>query len=350
MPHNDGMKMTPLDRRGFVRPIYRRAAFDPAALDPAALSTAGPGSAASGSAAPWSSTVLRGVCLVAMGCALGLVSSPALAETDDAEADPRPQPAAGSTGEKNEIDVKQELREYARAQVTSFGVGGFATPASDFGSEGGVAIGGLRFGSLTRSYSAENWQLELGNGVGFEVEGYSLHNLLELEGAISPIIGGSLIDFDLDVNSNTQSHDYVSWAVHADAGIRLGSKHGPCFIALVGGTGLNSGNQSLGAGDWFRWETGYLVQGLCGPLALGVSARHIDDERGTVAHFVASSQLMFGEKKRFGVGATLSVTGYEATADYASVFESPLLALNSDITQTMIRGTLLFSFDECRAK
>lgn len=283
--------------------------------------------------------------------------SPQASETSEPASPPAnpgapPEPQRRPAVRNQKTDGKDSPEKLGREPFSSYGVGGFASPNSDFGSEGGVVLAVQRYGSTQRWYSTEIGQIELGNGVGISGEGYHLYNLLELEGPVSPIVGGSLFDFDLDLNSNRESHDYVSWAMHADAGLRFGPKRGTCFAALTGGAGLNSGTQSRGPGGWFRGETGALLQGMCGPFALGLSARHIDDDDGTVAQLVASTRLNFGEHQRFGLGAALSVTGYELGGGYTSVFEDPRLALHSELTQTMVRATFLFRFgeEECKAE
>jgi ketosteroid isomerase-like protein len=139
---------------------------------------------------------------------------------------------------------------------------------------------------------------------------------------------------------NEKSHDYFSWTMHADAGLRLGNKRS-CFIAATTGVGLNSGTQSLGPGDWFRTETNLHLSSVCGPIAAGLSLRNIDDAAGTVAQALATLGVFFDKRQRFGVGAALAVTGYSAGGDYAAVYEQPFLPFDSNIRQTMLRLTFV---------
>ena len=141
-----------------------------------------------------------------------------------------------------------------------------------------------------------------------------------------------------DVNSNTQSHDYLSWAMHADAGLRAGNERS-CFAAASTGIGVNSGSQSLGPGGWFRTETNLHASGVCGPVALGLSLRNIDDDRGTVAHALATLAVFVDDKHRFGFGAALSATGYAEGGGYSTVYEAPFAGFDSDIPAGDLRGS-----------
>lgn len=219
-------------------------------------------------------------------------------------------------------------------------LGGFGTPNSSFGSEGGVVVGSQSYGGR-RSYAVTASQVELGNGVGAMLQGFRTWNTVELRSLVSPVIGLNPLELDADVNTNTQSHDYLSWTMHADAGARVGNERS-CFAAATTGIGLNSGSQSLGSGDWFRLETNLHASGVCGPVALGISLRNIDDERGTVAHALASAALFVDERRRFGFGAALAVTGYAEGGGYSSVYEAPFAAFDTNIRQTMLRITFVY--------
>lgn len=225
-------------------------------------------------------------------------------------------------------------------------LGGFGTPNSTFGAEGGLVVGSQSYGGR-RNYAVSASQVELGNGVGAMLQGFRTWNALELDSLLSPIFGINPLELDVDLNSNTQSHDYLSWAMHADAGVRLGNERS-CFAAATTGVGLNSGSQGLGSGGWFRTETNLHASGVCGPVALGASLRSIDDERGTVAHALATLAVFVDQRHRFGFGAALSVTGYADGGGYSTVYEAPLAAFDSDIRQTMLRVTFVYRDGEQR--
>lgn len=219
-------------------------------------------------------------------------------------------------------------------------LGGFGTPKSTFGAEGGLVVGSQSYGGR-RNYAVSASQIEIGNGLGAMLQGFRTWNALELEALVSPILGVNPVELDVDVNTNTQSHDYLSWTMHADAGLRIG-KARSCFGAATTGIGLNSGSQGLDDGGWFRTETNLLLSGVCGPVALGASLRNVDDERGTVAHALATLAVFIDEKQRFGFGAALSATGYADGGGYSTVYEAPFAAFDSDLRQTMLRITFVY--------
>jgi hypothetical protein len=219
-------------------------------------------------------------------------------------------------------------------------LGGFGTPNSTFGGEGGLVVGSQSYGGQ-RNYGVSISQVEIGNGLGGMVQGFRTWNALELDAAVSPVLGVNPLELDVDANTNEQSHDYFSWTAHADAGLRVGDPRS-CFGAATTGAGVNSGTQSLGPGDWFRLETNLHASGVCGPVTLGLSLRNIDDDRGTVAQALASAALFVDERHRFGFGAALAVTGYAEGGAYSSVYEAPFGAFDGDIRQTMLRITFVY--------
>jgi hypothetical protein len=225
-------------------------------------------------------------------------------------------------------------------------LGGFGTPSGSFGSEGGLVVGHQSYGGR-RSYAVSASQVEIGNGLGAMLQGFRTWNALELDTIVSPILGVNPLELDADVNTNSQSHDYLSWAVHADAGARLGNER-TCFAAASTGIGLNSGSQSLGPGGWFRLETNLHASGVCGPVALGLSLRNIDDDRGTVAQALATAAIFVDERRRFGFGAALAVTGYSEGGGYVHVYEAPFRAFDTDVRQTMLRITFVYRDEEKR--
>ncbi len=227
-------------------------------------------------------------------------------------------------------------------------LGGFGTPRSTFGTEGGVVVGSQSYGGR-RSYAVSASQVEIGNGLGAMLQGFRTWNALELKSLVSPILGVNPLELDLDLNTNSRSHDYLSWTVHADAGVRVGPERS-CFAAGTTGIGLSSGSQSLGSGGWFRTETNLHASGVCGPVALGISLRNIDDPRGTVAQALATVAVFVDPRRRFGFGAALAVTGYAEGGPYASVYEAPLAAFDRDVRQTLLRITFVYRDAETRRR
>ncbi len=255
-------------------------------------------------------------------------------------------PASTEPADSGKDCVDEERDEpWARRRRATLAVGGFWAPDSSFGKSAGVALGGNGFGDDHRRYEASYFQLELGNGIGFESGGYRLYNLLELDAPVSVIVGGHLLDINAEVSSRSDSRDYIAWSMHADGGLRVGNKES-CFGSATLGVGFNSGTQSLGKGDWFRRETGAMVTAVCGPVHLGGALRHIDDDfRGTVAHASASAVVFLTASKAFGIGATYSVTAFDPDPTYRSLYDEPMLAFDSDLKQTMLRITLQTSTD-----
>jgi len=276
----------------------------------------------------------------------------AASETNEASA-AAGEPATEGGGDEGNDPKKEGQEPWEQPAHSTLAIGAFWSPDSDLGTPAGLALGGNKFGDYRRSYAAKYGQLEIGDGIGIEYGGYGVFNVLEMDGPVSLVLGGHLLDIGFEANTKDNSRDHFAWSMHADAGLRVGDKR-HCFAAASVGMGLNSGTQSLDVGDWFRPETAALFSAVCGPLSLGGALRHIDDEIGTVAQANASAVVFLNANKSIGIGATYSMTAYGTDGDYHHIFEDPAFAFDADTKQTMLRITLQTSIDfwggeECKS-